>query len=248
MTVPKIQIRGLRKEFRGPDGMVVALGGIDLDIRDGEFCCLLGPSGCGKTTLLNILAGFVTPNAGTVAFAGNRSSEEVSRGVVFQEYALFRWRTVLGNVEFGLEMLGVPHEERQSAARKYLAKVGLQDVERAYPHQLSGGMKQRVAVARALAYDPEVLLLDEPFAALDAQTRQKLQELLADLWAESRKTVVYVTHSVPEAIYLGDRIVIFSRRPGRIKRIVDAPLPRPRDFLSDEFIVLQREVTKEIDA
>ena len=192
---------------------------MSFDIEASEFLCLVGPSGCGKTTLLNIIAGFLAPTAGEIRIGGKAiTGHGMDRGIVFQDFAqLFPWRTALGNVTFGLEMKGVGKAEREDIARRQLKLVKLEKFVQAYPHHLSGGMQQRVAIARALAYNPAVLLMDEPFAALDALTRDDMQRLLADVWRETRKTVIYVTHNVAEAVYLADRVVVMSPHPGTVK-------------------------------
>jgi NitT/TauT family transport system ATP-binding protein len=238
----KIQIQNLRKVYETPERRVHALENINLDVEDGEFVCLVGLSGCGKTTLLNILAGFVEITAGNIVMDGKPLTDDYDKGVVFQEYALFPWRTARKNVEYGLEIRKVPAEKRKQIARDLLRLVRLEDFEDFYPHNLSGGMRQRVAVARALAFDPQVLLMDEPFGALDAQTREELQELTVDVWQKTKKTVVYVTHNLSEAVYLGNRIVVFLPRPGRIREIVPVSLPRPRQALSPEFVAIQRKL------
>jgi NitT/TauT family transport system ATP-binding protein/sulfonate transport system ATP-binding protein len=227
-----ITITGLSHSFEGPRGPIKVLEEVDLSISGGEFCALLGPSGCGKTTLLNVIGGFVEPAAGEV-LAGSQPivGPGPDRGVVFQSYALFRWLTVQQNVEFGLKILGVGRRARSERARQYLSLVGLDDFRSHYPYQLSGGMKQRVAIARALASDPAVLLMDEPFAALDAQMRELMQEELLKIWDKTRKTIVFVTHSVDEATFLATRICVMTARPGRVKRLIDVALPHPRpDF------------------
>lgn len=208
----------------------VVLHDFNLSVREGEFLSVLGPSGCGKSSFLNILAGLVPQTRGDVRIDGQILSG-VSRklGVVFQGYALFPWRTVMENIEIGLEIRDVKRAERRAEAARFLSLVGLQAYGDHYPHQLSGGMRQRVAIARALAYGPEVLLMDEPFGALDAQTRESLQSELLGIWEKSAKTVVFITHSIDEAIFLSDRVAIMTRGPGRIKEIVDITLPRPRD-------------------
>jgi NitT/TauT family transport system ATP-binding protein len=205
------------------------LDGFDLSISPGEFVCLVGPSGCGKTTLLHLIAGLRRPDAGTVRV----SNEEVrgpgaDRGMVFQDYALFPWRTVVENVEFGPKIRGVPRETRRPKAIELIRLIGLTGFERAYPHELSGGMRQRVAVARALANDPDVLLMDEPFASVDALTRMALQEELTRVWSLARTTVVFVTHSVDEAVFLADRVVAMTSRPGRVAADFRVDLARPR--------------------
>jgi ABC-type nitrate/sulfonate/bicarbonate transport system ATPase subunit len=209
-----------------------------------EFVCVLGQSGCGKTTLLNLLAGFLVPTQGEILVGGRAvSGKGGDRGVVFQDFAqLFPWRTAQRNVEFGLEMRNVPAAERREIALRHLRLVRLEPFAGTYPHQLSGGMQQRVAIARALAYDPSVLLMDEPFAALDAMTREEMQRLLVELWQKTRKTVVYVTHNVAEAVYLADRIVVLTPHPGQVKTELKVTLPRPRDPLLVEFLEHQREV------
>jgi ABC-type nitrate/sulfonate/bicarbonate transport system ATPase subunit len=240
----KIQIKSLRKIYDTPERKVHALEGINLEVDDGEFICLVGLSGCGKTTLLNILAGFVEITSGEVLMAGRPINQDYDKGVVFQEYALFPWRTALKNIEYGLEIRKVAAEERERIAREYLKVVRLEEFADFYPHNLSGGMRQRVAVARALAFEPQVLLMDEPFGALDAQTREELQELTVDIWQKTKKTIIYVTHNLSEAVYMGNRIAVFIPRPGRIREIVRVNLPRPRDALSPEFIEVQRNIDR----
>jgi len=242
--VAKIQIRNLRKVYDTPERRVHALENVNLDIQDGEFLCLVGLSGCGKTTLLNMLAGFVEITAGDILMDGKTLTEDYDKGVVFQEYALFPWRTARRNVEYGLEIRNVAPEERKRIALEHLRLVRLEEFADFYPHNLSGGMRQRVAVARALAFDPQVLLMDEPFGALDAQTREELQELTVDVWQKTKKTVVYVTHNLSEAVYLGNRIVVFIPRPGRIREVITVNIPRPRDPLSSDFIEIQREIDR----
>ncbi|MFE7097825.1 ABC transporter ATP-binding protein [Streptomyces erythrochromogenes] len=213
----KIVFEGVRKTF----GDFTALDGIDLEIRSGEFLVVVGPSGCGKSTLLDLLGGLSTPTSGRILLDGKPvTGPGLDRGIVFQQYALLPWRTALGNVEFGLEATGVPRRERSSRAREFLDLVGLTGFEDRHPHQLSGGMRQRVAIARSLAYDPDVLLMDEPFAALDAQTRESLQDELRRIWQRTGKTVVFITHGIEEAVYLGQKVAVMTSRPGRIKQIV----------------------------
>ena len=242
----KIQVRNLRKIYNTPERQVHALENINLDIEDGEFICLVGLSGCGKTTLLNILSGFVEITAGDVMMDGRPIDHSYNKGVVFQEYALFPWRTAIKNVEYGLEIRKVAAEERERIAREYLKLVRLEEFADFYPHNLSGGMRQRVAVARALAFDPDVLLMDEPFGALDAQTREELQDLTVDIWQKTKKTVIYVTHNLSEAVFMGNRIAVFIPKPGRIREVLRVNLPRPRDALSPEFIEIQRKVNRMI--
>ena len=227
----QVQGRGLVKRFpvRGEARDVLALDGIDLAVGAGEFVLLLGPSGCGKSTLLNIIAGFLRPSAGQVTHAGEPvRGPDRRRTVVFQDYALFPWMTVQRNVEFGLKSQGMAQAARREVARQYIDLVRLSGFEDRYPHEISGGMKQRAAIARALAPNPDVLLMDEPFGALDAQTRVLLQEEVARISSETQKTVLFVTHSIEEAVFLGDRIVVMSARPGRIRAVYDVRLERPR--------------------
>ncbi len=243
MSQAHIVIQGVQKRFQTADQEIVALQDIDLDIAAGEFVCLLGPSGCGKSTLLNAIAGFSLPSSGSISVSGKPVSEPgPDRGMVFQEYALFPWMTVAQNVAFGLEIKKLPRVEITARVAALLASLHLQDFRDRYPKDLSGGMRQRVAIARVLALDPPVLLMDEPFGALDALTRHNLQDELLRIWSELGKTIVFVTHSIEEAIYLADRIVVLSYRPGTIKRDQRVTLPRPRDPASTEFNVLKREL------
>jgi NitT/TauT family transport system ATP-binding protein len=229
-----IAIAALAKNFEMRGGAThLAITDISLDVAAGEFVSILGPSGCGKSTLLYIIGGFVAPSTGSVTVAGKPvTGPGPDRGPVFQEFALFPWKTVLGNVTYGLRQKGVGRREARERARALLAMVHLQSYERFYPKQLSGGMKQRVAIARTLAYDPAILLMDEPFGALDAHTRTRLQNDLLDIWERDRKTVLFVTHSVEEAVFLSDRVVVMTRAPGRIKEIVAIHLARPRERAS----------------
>jgi NitT/TauT family transport system ATP-binding protein len=225
----QIEIRNVSKEFEGRGGTTVALQNVSFDVASNEFVCVVGPSGCGKSTILNIIAGLTEPSSGTVKVGGKEiSGPGKERGVVFQQYALFPWKTVVENVEFGLKFQEIPKGERRQIAEKYLELVGLKDFRDAYPKELSGGMKQRVAIARAYAVNPEVLLMDEPFGALDAQTRVQLQENLLTTWENERKTCFFITHDVEEAVFLAQRIVIMSARPGRLKEIIEVNLPYPR--------------------
>ncbi|AXV83940.1 ABC transporter ATP-binding protein [Ralstonia solanacearum] len=230
----KIVARGVRMDYtvRNDAGQredVAVLRDFDLDIRDGEFLSILGPSGCGKSTFLGILAGLTERTGGSIRIDGKALvGINPQQGVVFQGYALFPWRTVLENIEVGLEIRGVPKAERRRIAQEYLALVGLAGAGARYPHEISGGMKQRVAIARSLAYKPDMLLMDEPFAALDAQTREILQGELLRIWEQYRKTIVFITHSLDEAIFLSDRIAVMTRRPGTVKQVLEVPLPRPR--------------------
>ncbi len=207
----------------------LALDQFTLSVNEGEFIVIVGPSGCGKSTLLDIIAGLSNARSGSISIDGKRvSGPDLDRGFVMQGYALFPWRTVLKNVEFGLELKHVPRKDRSAAARKYINLVGLDQYENRYPYELSGGMKQRVAIARSLAYDPEVLLMDEPFAAVDAQTRETLQDELMRIVEKTNKTVIFVTHSIDEAVLLADRVVVMTCSPGRIKESIEVNLPRPR--------------------
>ncbi len=246
----KLKIDNVVKEYQGRGGKTVALNGANLDILENEFICVVGPSGCGKSTLLNIIAGLLEPTSGAVYLDGKRiEGTGVERGVVFQQYALFPWRTVIKNVMFGLEMKKVPKDQAEETARKYIESVGLKGFENSYPKELSGGMKQRVAIARAYAANPEVLLLDEPFGALDAQTRVQLQTELLNTWEKEKKTCFFITHDVDEAIILAQRVIIMSARPGRIKRIVniDIPYPRTQETKSDpHFLELKAEIWNEV--
>ena len=238
-----IRARGVRKVFGAREGEVVALDGIDLDVAPGEFVCLLGPSGCGKSTLLNAVAGFSLPTAGTIEVHGRAvEGPGPDRAMVFQEYALFPWMTVAANVAFGLEVRGDPPARIRERVDGLLGTLGLREFRDRFPKDLSGGMRQRVAIARALAIDSPVLLMDEPFGALDALTRRNLQDELLRIWAELRKTVLFVTHGIEESIYLADRVVVMTCRPGTVKRNVAVTLARPRDPSAPEFNALEREI------
>ena len=224
----KIRFEAVSKTFpvRGArGGLFTALSDFTLDVRDGELLSLVGPSGCGKSTLLDLLGGLTAASGGTIRIDGEPvTGPGLDRGIVFQQYALLPWRSARANVELGLETKGVPRRRRAALAREFLALVGLTGFEERYPHELSGGMKQRVAIARSLAFDPDVLLMDEPFAALDAQTRESLQQALLRIWQATGKTIVFITHGIEEAVYLGQRVAVMTSRPGRIKQIVDIPL------------------------
>ncbi len=240
--MPHIEVQDVSLIYDTPNGPVSAVEKARFAVEASEFICIVGQSGCGKTTILNMLAGFLTPTAGEIRIGGKAvTGRGLDRGIVFQDFAqLFPWRTALGNVEFGLEMKGVPKPEREEIALRHLQLVKLEKFAPSYPHHLSGGMQQRVAIARALAYNPAVLLMDEPFAALDALTRDEMQRLLAEVWRETRKTVIYVTHNVAEAVYLADRVLVMTPHPGTIKAEVPVRLPRPRDPLSVEFLEYQK--------
>jgi NitT/TauT family transport system ATP-binding protein len=246
--VPHIELREVSLLYDTPGGRVSAVEDVNFAVEESEFLCLLGPSGCGKTTLLNLIAGFFAPTSGEIRIGGRAvTGHGFDRGVVFQDFAqLFPWRTALGNVAFGLEMKGVGRREREAIALRQLELVGLAKFARSYPHHLSGGMQQRVAIARALAYNPAVLLMDEPFAALDALTRDEMQRLVAEVWQETAKTVIYVTHNVAEAVYLADRVIVMSAHPGRVKRDLAIGLARPRDPLGIEFLDCQKQLLYEL--
>ena len=232
----RVRIDGVGKRYGGVEGPVQALEGVSFDVSDGEFVCIVGPSGCGKTTLFRIIAGLEAATEGTVLLDGERvEGPTPNMGVVFQEYHLFPWRTVRGNVGFALEKTGVDGETRRERVDRLIELVGLEGFGDSYPKSLSGGMKQRVAIARALAADPDLLLMDEPFGAVDAQTREMLQSELLDIWRETEKTVLFVTHDVEEAVKLADRIVVMGKEPGRVDEIVGIDLPRPRARSDAEF-------------
>ena len=233
---PRVRISGIGKRYDGSNGPVQALEDISFDVSAGDFVCIVGPSGCGKTTLFRIIAGLEEPSAGTVFLQGDPvSGPGPDLGLVFQEYHLFPWRTVAGNVGFGLEKSGVDEAQRRERVVDLVDLVGLDGFEDSYPKDLSGGMKQRVALARALAPDPSLLLMDEPFGAVDAQTKKMLQDELLDIWAETGKTILFVTHDVAEAVKLADRVVVMDKEPGRVKEIVDVDVDRPRERSDEAF-------------
>ena len=233
---PRVRVDTVGKQFDGAQGPVQALSDVAFDVSAGEFVCIVGPSGCGKTTLFRIIAGLETPTSGEVRLDGTPvEGPGPDLGLVFQEYHLFPWRTVAGNVGFGPEQAGVPAEERDRRVRELLDLVGLSGTAESYPGDLSGGMKQRVALARALALDPGLLLMDEPFGAVDAQTKKMLQDELLDIWRETGKTILFVTHDVEEAVKLADRIVVMAKEPGRIRAVVDVDLSRPRARTDEAF-------------
>ncbi|MEW9699779.1 ABC transporter ATP-binding protein [Paenibacillus sp. SI8] len=252
----KISIQHVQKSFRIQRNLghlkedaqpVSALKDINLDVKQGEFMVIVGPSGCGKSTLLDLMAGLTKPSSGQILLDGKPiTGPNLDRGIVFQQYALFPWKTTLANVEFGLEAKGVPRKERRKTALAFIHLVGLSGFENRYPHEISGGMKQRVAIARGLAYDPEVLLMDEPFAALDAQTRETLQSELLRIWEATKKTIIFITHGIEEAVYLGQRVAVMTSRPGRIKQVIDIPFEsrRGEDDLraNPEFVKLRHEI------
>lgn len=246
----KVHIDHVVKKFQGRNGEIIALNGVDLDIHENEFITVVGPSGCGKSTLLNIIGGLETPTEGSVTVDGKPvDGPSPERGVVFQQYALFPWLTVEKNVMFGLKLQGKSNDEAREIAHKYLKMVELEDFAKHYPKELSGGMKQRVAIARAYATSPQVLLMDEPFGALDAQTRTQLQQELIETWEKERKTCFFITHDVEEAIILGQRCVIMSARPGRVKDIIDIDIPYPRDQstkMTPRFLELKNEIWSQV--
>jgi len=228
----KIIARNVTKIFPSPQGTVIAIQNFNLEVQEGEFLCIVGPSGCGKSTFLRLLAGLIPQTSGEIEIYPSPDAPpgKPLNNIVFQEYAIFPWKTVIDNVAFGLQMRGVPKKERYEIAMEWIRKVGLCRFARSYPHQLSGGMKQRVSIARAFANDPEVLLMDEPLGALDAQTRTVLQTELLRIWEEDKKTVVYVTHSIEEAVLMGDRIALMTAHPGTNKAFFDVKFPRPREL------------------
>ena len=246
----KVHIDHVVKKFNGRNGEMVALNGVDMDIHENEFICVVGPSGCGKSTLLNIIGGLETPTEGKVLVDGAEvTGPGPDRGIVFQQYALFPWLTVEKNVQFGLKLQGKSKEEAEELAHKYLKMVDLEGFAKAYPKELSGGMKQRVAIARAYAVNPKVLLMDEPFGALDAQTRAQLQQELLNTWEKEQKTCFFITHDVEEAIILAQRVVIMCARPGRVKEIVDIDIPYPRDQetkMSPRFLELKNHIWSQV--
>ena len=241
-----LELRKVGKIFRsGMGAKVKALGDVNLLVRQGEFVTLVGATGCGKTTLLNLIAGLDTTDEGYLCLGeGLRFGDNIAH--VFQHYTLFPWRTVVSNVSFGLQMRGIPRTERQTRAVRLLARVGLKGFENAYPHELSGGMRQRAAIAQALAIEPKLLLMDEPFGAVDDSTRTELQQMLTDLWQENQTTILFVTHNIDEAIVLGSRVLIFSERPGKIAYEFKIDLPRPRDRMTGEFTKLFIQIRKSL--
>jgi len=240
----KVLIDHISKVYIDRHGEVTeALRDIHFDMGDNEFVVVVGPSGCGKSTLLNIIAGLLSSTSGQIIFEGARTDSRPLTAVVFQDFALFPWRTVLKNIVYGLEERGLQKAEQLEIAKKYITMVGLQGFENKYPHQLSGGMKQRVSIARALANDPLLLLMDEPFSALDAQTRTLMQYELSRIWEETQKSFLYITHHIQEAVFLGDRVVVLSKRPGRILDIVQIGLPRPRG----EHLIIDKKYLEYVD-
>jgi NitT/TauT family transport system ATP-binding protein len=248
-SAPQILARGVNKIFGKEPATITALKDIDLEINAGEFVCLLGPSGCGKSTLLNAIAGFSLPTTGTLEVSGKAvAAPGPDRGMVFQEYALFPWMTVERNIAFGLEIRGLAKQQIAETVTQLLELLGLKEFRQRFPKDLSGGMRQRVAIARVLALDPPIMLMDEPFGALDALTRRSLQDELLRIWQAVGKTIVFVTHSIEEAIYLGSRVVILTYRPGTIKQDIRIELPYPRDTNSVEFNKIKRELAEIVHA
>jgi len=240
-----LMIQGLSKRY----GDLVALKNVSFDVKDGEFVCVIGPSGCGKTTLLRIVAGLTSPTSGCVVIDGEKiRGPSKDRGFVFQEYSLLPWRTTRENIELGLELQGIAKEERFKLVQRYIDLVRLRGFEDAYPKELSGGMRQRVAIARALIVDPKIILMDEPFGALDAQTRNLMQEELLRIRRTSNKTVLFVTHNVDEAVFLADRIIVLSVRPGEVKKIITVNIPHPRNRTGAEVNKIRRDILKILEA
>lgn len=237
------------KTFKTPDGNHEVVRNLNFSAKENEFLVLFGPGQCGKTTIINMIAGFEDATEGQVLAGGNKVEKpDVSRGVVFQSISLFPWMTTMGNVEYGLKIKGVKKEERRKSAQKYIDLVGLGGFENSFPIQLSGGMKQRVGIARAYCNEPEVLLMDEPFGALDAQTRYMMQEELQRIWSAEKRTVIFVTNNIEEAIYLADRIIVLTNCPATIKKEYVIDLPRPRNLVSEEFLALRKEITGILDS
>ena len=253
MAQIKLQATGLRHEYYQPrtGGRLLALDNINLHVDDGEFVSIVGPSGCGKTTFINLCDGLLKPTAGNITIDGKQvSGPGTDRGMVFQDSCLMPWRTVFKNVIFGLECQGLDNAEGQERARTFVKLVGLQGFEDHYPHELSGGMQQRCNLARALTVDPKILIMDEPFAALDAQTREIMQSELLRIWREARKTVLFITHQINEAIYLADRVIVFGARPGKVKQTIKIDLPRPRALSlkrDPRFLDLENRVWEQIE-
>lgn len=244
----QVKVSNVTRRFaKDDDTSTLALDNVSMEVDDGEFVCFIGPSGCGKTTLLRIISGLDKPDDGEVHLDGNKiEAPGPDRGMVFQEYSLFPWKTVTENIIFGPQMSGIKKKDAIEDAEKYLEMVGLQQFRDSYPYELSGGMKQRVAIARALANEPSVLLMDEPFGALDAQTRNVLQQELLEIWEKNNITILFVTHSVDEAVFLSDKIVLMSARPGKIKEIIDVDLPRPRERTSLEANTLRDRILRSL--
>ncbi len=247
MIMVKLEIKGIVKYFKHESHKLMALDGVNLKVEDGDFVCLVGPSGCGKSTLLRIVAGLETPDEGQVLFDGKPlTTTGPERIMVFQEGALFPWLKVQDNVEFGLKMAGIPKEERDQISKRYLDMMQLKKFADSYTYQLSTGMKQRVAIARALVMDPDVLLMDEPFASLDAQTRDLLLVEMQLIWEKTKKTILFVTHNVAEASVLGTKVAVFSNRPSKIKKLISIDFKRPRLVEDENLLRVQKEILSEL--
>jgi NitT/TauT family transport system ATP-binding protein len=243
-----LNITDLRVVFKTDDKETIAVDNFTLDVKKGELVSIIGPSGCGKTTILRAIAGLIEPTGGSIKIGGKECRGPGSdRGMVFQDFALFPWRTVRKNVEFGMEIAGIPKEERHERAERYIKLVGLDKFEDARVHELSGGMKQRVGIARAFVNHPEVTLMDEPFGALDAQTRNIMQTQLLRILQNTEQTIIFVTHSVDEALFLSDRVVMLTKRPARINRIIDVPWPRPRERSDRDFVEMRKSILDELE-
>lgn len=244
----RLHVENLTKTFTNKGSTVEAVGGVTLDVYDNEFLVLLGPGHCGKTVFLNVLAGLEHPTEGEIYLDGEPITGNDPRiGMVFQKWSLLPWKTVMENTEIGPKFKGVDKQTRRKKAQQYIDLVGLRGFENAYPNQLSGGMKQRVGIARAYTNDPEILIMDEPFGALDAQTRYSMEEEIMKIWQKEKRTIIFVTNNIEEAVYLGDRIILFSERPAKIKQIYVNDLPRPRDMVSPEFMKLRTEISDNSD-
>ena len=245
MTI--LELKNVVKKFVSEKKEILAVDNVSFTVDNNEFLSIVGPSGCGKSTLLRMIAGLEKPTSGEILLEGKKIEKpDAERGMVFQQYTLLPWRTVLGNVAFGLEIKGAPKEERNEIAKKFIKMIGLEGFEDSYPYELSGGMQQRVAIARTLANDPKIVLMDEPFGALDTQTRTILQNELLKIWEKDKKTVVFITHSVEEAVYLSDRVTIMTARPGKVKDIVDISLDRPRKRNTVEFLEYKKQIVDKL--
>jgi NitT/TauT family transport system ATP-binding protein len=243
MKFSELRFANIGVEFKSASGVYKAIRDATFSIKEGHVSCIIGPSGCGKSTMLNLVGGFIGATRGQIDVKDSSLSlRELRKAFVFQDYALFPWRTAIGNVKFGLEVLRLPVADRRQRAEKALRSVGLEKFAEFYPHKLSGGMKQRVSVARALAFDPDLLLMDEPFAALDEEMREELQDLVLDIWQQTKKTIIYITHSIPEAVFLADRVIVLSAGPSEVRAIVDIDLPKPRDRLGTDFLEYERKL------
>lgn len=244
----KLKLDNIAQNYVVKNDVFEAIRDVSLDVRDNEFLVILGPGHCGKSVLLNIIAGIEKPIDGTITLDGEVIQGTDKRiGMVFQKLALMPWKTVMGNVEFGPQMAGADKTQRRKTAQKYIDLVGLSGFEKSYPNQLSGGMKQRVGIARAYTNNPEILLMDEPFGQLDAQTRYAMQEEIQSIWQKERRTIIFVTNNIEEAVYLGDRIVLLTNCPARVKQVYTVDLPRPRDTVSPEFLALRKEISDNTD-